>query len=147
MSEEVQKVFQIQKIYTKDISFESPSSPAIFTQEFQPELDVDLKVDTKAVSEGVYQAAVRVTVTTKVNDAVAFLCEVEQAGIFTIAGFNEDELAYLLGSQCPAALYPYVREVVSDLVVRGGFPQLLLEPVNFDSMFAEHAQRKAESAS
>lgn len=147
MSEEVQKVFQIQKIYTKDISFESPSSPAIFTQEFQPELDVDLKVDTKAVSEGVYQAAVRVTVTTKVNDAVAFLCEVEQAGIFTIAGFNEDELVYLLGSQCPAALYPYVREVVSDLVVRGGFPQLLLEPVNFDSMFAEHAQRKAESAS
>lgn len=144
---EVQKVFQIQKIYTKDISFESPNSPAIFTQEFQPELDVDLKVDSKSLSEGVYHAAVRVTVTTKVNDTIAFLCEVEQAGIFSIVGFDETELSYLLGSQCPAALYPYVREVVSDLVVRGGFPQLLLEPVNFDSMFAEHAQSKSESAS
>ena len=145
---EVQKVFQIQKIYTQDVSFESPNSPAVFTKEFQPQLDVDLSVDSRQLDEGIFHASVRVTVTTKVEDAVAFVCEVKQAGIFTIVGFDQNELAYLLGSQCPAALFPYVREAVSDLVVRGGFPQLLLEPVNFDAMFAEHAQRKqAETAS
>lgn len=144
---EVQKVFQIQKIYTQDISFESPNSPAIFTKEFQPKLDVDLSVDSQQLEDKIYHAAVRVTVTTKVDELVAFVCEVKQAGIFTIAGFEQNELAYLLGSQCPAALFPYVREAVSDLVVRGGFPQLLLEPVNFDAMFAEHTQRQTEAAS
>lgn len=146
MSEQKQ-VFQIQKIYTKDISFESPNSPAIFTQDFKPQLDVDLNVNSQVLEEGVYHVSVMVTVTTKVEDSVAFLCEVEQAGIFSIEGFEENELAYLLGSQCPASLFPYAREAVSDLVVRGGFPQLLLEPVNFDAMFASHAEAQAEQAS
>lgn len=146
MSEQEQ-VFQIQKIYTKDISFESPNSPAIFTQDFQPQLEVDLNVNSQALEEGVYHVSVMVTVTTKVEDSVAFLCEVEQAGIFSISGFEENEIAYLLGSQCPASLFPYAREAVSELVVRGGFPQLLLEPVNFDAMFASHAETQAEQTS
>lgn len=144
---EAQKIFQIQKIYTKDVSFESPNAPEIFTSEFQPEMDVDLNVETKQLEEGVYHAVVRVTVTTKSEGNVAFLCEVEQAGIFSLSGFDENELAYLLGAQCPAALFPYARETVSDLVVRGGFPQLLLEPVNFDAMYASHVERQQEQAS
>lgn len=146
MSEEVQPVFAIQKIYTKDISFESPNSPAIFTQEFQPQLSVDLNVESNQLQDDVYHVVLRVTATTSVADNTAFLCEVEQAGIFTLQGFNEAEMSYMLGVQCPNALFPYAREAISDLVTRGGFPQLLLEPVNFDAMYANHMQQQEEKA-
>ena len=140
MSEQAKKNFSIQKIYTKDISFESPNAPEIFTQEFKPELGVDLNVESKSLQEGVFHVILRVTATTKVADKTAFLCEVEQAGIFTIQGFSDEEVSYLLGSGCPNTLFPYAREAISDLVTRGGFPQLLLEPVNFDAMYHEHMQ-------
>lgn len=143
-----EQVFQIQKIYIKNASLESPSTPEIFTHEFQPQLEVDLNVESQALDaeSGVYHVVVRVTATTKVEEKVAFLCEVEQAGIFTLIGFNEKELAYLLGAQCPNTLFPYAREAISDLVTRGGFPQLLLEPVNFDAMYASHLQQQAQAA-
>lgn len=144
MSEQAQQAFAIQKIYTKDISFESPNSPAIFTHEFQPQLSIDLNVESASLQEDVYSVILRVTATTKVEDTTAFLCEVEQAGIFTLQGFNEAEMSYMLGVQCPNTLFPYAREVVSDLVTRGGFPQLLLEPVNFDAMYASHMQQQQE---
>lgn len=146
MSEQnkVEQQFAIQKIYTKNVSFESPNAPAIFTQEFQPQLDVDLNIESVLLEEHVFHVIVRVTATTKVEDKTAFLCEVEQAGIFTLVGFTEEELNYLLGTQCPATLFPYAREAVSDLVNRGGFPQLLLEPVNFDAMYAGHMQKQVE---
>lgn len=146
MSEAAEKAFVIQKIYTKDISFESPNAPAIFTHDFQPELNVDLNVESKKLQDHVFHVIVRVTATTKSGENTAFLCEVEQAGIFTVQGFNEEELAYMLGVQCPNALFPYARETVSDLVARGGFPQLLLEPVNFEAMFANHMQQNQEAA-
>lgn len=142
MAEEQEKQFSIQKIYTRNISFESPNAPEIFTQEFQPQLDVDMNVETSALEEGIYHAVVRVTATTKVDDKTAFLCEVEQAGIFGISGFDDNELSYLLGTQCPNTLFPYAREAISDMVTRGGFPQLLLEPVNFDAMYASHLQQQ-----
>ena len=148
MSEEVQKTFQIQKIYTKNVSFESPNTPELFTTEFQPELSVDLNVESNGLQESVYHVLLRVTATTKVEEKTAFLCEVEQAGIFTLAGFKEEEISYLLGAQCPNTLFPYAREAVSDLVMKGGFPQLLLEPVNFEAMYYEHLnaqQQKAET--
>jgi preprotein translocase subunit SecB len=145
--EEAQQVFQIQKIYTKDISFESPNAPQIFTEDFEPQLEVDLNVATDNIAENLYHVVVMVTATTKVGETVAFLCEVEQAGIFTIEGFDEDEIAYILGAQCPSVLFPYAREVISDLVTRGGFPQLLLEPVNFDAMFAGHLEQAQADAS
>jgi len=145
MSDAPQHVFVIQKIYTKDISFESPNSPGIFASEFQPQLSIDLNVETKKIEGDIYNVVVRVTATTKVDDKVAFLCEVEQAGVFTISGFTEDEMGYMLAVQAPGILFPYAREVVSDLVARGGFPQLLLEPVNFELMYHEHLQ-KAEGA-
>ena len=146
MSDEQEKVFAIQKIYTKDVSLESPNAPAIFTHEFQPELNVDLNVESKKLQDDVFHVIVRVTATTKSGENTAFLCEVEQAGIFTIEGFNDAELSYMLGVQCPNALFPYARETVSDLVTRGGFPQLLLEPVNFEAMYANHMQQSQEPA-
>ncbi|BBN60492.1 protein-export chaperone SecB [Hydrogenovibrio marinus] len=141
---EVQQHFQIQKIYTKNISFESPKTPEVFLHEFQPKLDVDLNVETDVLEEGAYHVLIRVTATTMIDDATAFLCEVEQAGIFTLEGFNEQEIQYLLASQCPAALFPYARETISSLVAKGGFPQLILEPVNFDAMFASHLEQQAQ---
>lgn len=140
MSEAPQQSFVIQKVYTKDISFESPNAPAIFTSEFQPRLNMDLNVESKQLEDDVYHVVIRVTATTQVEENTAFLCEVEQAGIFTLSGFNDNELAYMLGVQCPTVLFPYARETVSDLVTRGGFPQLLLEPVNFEAMYAEHVK-------
>lgn len=146
-TEQTEQVFQIQKVYTKDISFESPNAPQIFTAEFEPQLEVDLNVNTDHLTDNIYHVAIMVTATTKVDDTVAFLCEVEQAGIFTIDGFDENEIAYILGSQCPSVLFPYAREVVSDLVTRGGFPQLILEPVNFDALFAGHLEQAQTDAS
>lgn len=145
MSEQEQ-IFSIQKIYTKDISFESPNTPELFTTQFQPQLSVDLNVESQNIAENVHHVILRVTATTKVDDKTAFLCEVEQAGIFTLQGFNESETSYLLGVQCPVALFPYARETVSDLVTRGGFPQLLLEPVNFEAMYHEHMQAQQQQA-
>jgi len=146
MSEAAQHVFLIQKIYTKDISFESPNAPGIFATEFQPQLSIDLNVETKKLDGDMYHVVVRVTATTKVDDKVAFLCEVEQAGVFTISGFTEEEMGYMLAVQGPGILFPYAREVVSDLVARGGFPQLLLEPVNFELMYHDHLQKADASA-
>lgn len=146
MSEENQeKQFGVQKVYTRNVSFEAPNSPEIFTQDFQPQLDVDLNVESRSLEEGVFHVVVRVTATTKMDDKTAFLCEVEQAGIFTLMGFDEGETNYLLGVQCPNTLFPYAREAVSDLVTRGGFPQLLLEPVNFEGIYADHLQKQAEA--
>lgn len=140
MSEAAQQVFNIQKIYTKDISFESPNAPEIFSTEFQPKLSIDLNVESQSLDDSTYHVVLRITVTTKVDDRTAFLCEVEQGGIFSLSGFSEAEMGYLLGAQCPNVLFPYAREVVSDLVAKGGFPQLLLEPVNFEGMYQEHLQ-------
>ena len=146
MSDKPQQVFVIQKIYTKDVSFESPNTPELFTTEFQPALSMDLNVESKLLEGDIYHVIVRVTATTKVDETTAFLCEVEQAGIFTLSGFDDAELSYMLGVQCPTALFPYARETVSDLVARGGFPQLLLEPVNFESMYHEHMQQRQNEA-
>lgn len=146
MSEEVQQTFVIQKVYTKDISFESPNTPELFTSEFQPALSMDLNVESKLLEGDIFHVVVRVTATTKVEEKTAFLCEVEQAGIFTLAGFEDADLSYMLGVQCPTVLFPYAREVVSDLVARGGFPQLLLEPVNFEMIYHEHMQQRQAGA-
>jgi len=139
-----EQVFSIQKIYTKNVSFESPNAPEIFKSQFQPELNVDLNVESKGLEEGAFHVVVRVTATTTVEDKTAFLCEVEQAGIFTIQGFDESEVSYLLGAQCPNTLFPYAREVVSDQVIKGGFPPLLIEPVNFEHMYAQHLEQQKQ---
>ncbi len=131
--------FAIQRIYIKDLSLECPSSPNIFLEEWEPELDMDLATDAKnKLEDNVYEVVLTVTVTVKVKDKTAFLVQVKEAGIFTLAGFDEEQLRPMLGSFCPSILYPYAREVVTDAVVRAGFPQLYLSPVNFDALYEQH---------
>lgn len=127
--------FGIQRIYVKDISFESPSAPKIFLEPSQPSTDVQLNVKTNQLQEIIYEVELMITVTTKVNDQVAFLVEVKQAGIFSIQGFNHAQLHRMLGAYCPNILFPYAREMISELTSRGGFPPFYLTPVNFDALY------------
>jgi preprotein translocase subunit SecB len=148
-NEQQQARFAIQKIYTQDVSFEAPNTPEIFKQEWRPKLDLQLGNEYKRIDEDNHQVVLTVTVTAKVGDDVAFLVEVKQAGIFTLTGYSNEEMGPLLGSYCPNTLFPFVREVVSDLVLKGGFPQLVLSPVNFDAMYMhqkEQAQKQAQEA-
>jgi preprotein translocase subunit SecB len=142
MAEEQNKQFIIQKIYIKDVSFETPNSPVIFTQKWEPKVEFNLASNAQALEDGLYEVSLTVTVTVKLEDKTAYLAEATQAGVFTISGFDEQELAPMIGSYCPTILFPFVREVVSDLVVKGGFPPLLLAPVNFDALYLQHVQQQ-----
>ncbi|HEY9198335.1 MAG TPA: protein-export chaperone SecB [Gammaproteobacteria bacterium] len=135
------KQFGIQKIYVKDMSFETPNSPAIFTQDWRPEINLELNSQASKIADGVHEVVLSLTVTAKLGDNTAYLAEVQQAGIFAMQGFDEPELAPMLGAFCPGTLYPYARETVTDLVARGGFPQLVLAPINFDALYAQQIQK------
>jgi len=138
--------FTIQKIYTKDISFETPNSPAIFTQtEWNPDVNVQLNSRATALEDNAHEVVLAVTVTVKLGDKTAYLAEVQQAAIFKIENFPAEQMGHVLGSFCPNILFPYVREAISDLVARGGFPQMLLAPVNFDAIYAQHMQQQAQA--
>ncbi len=136
-----EKQFAIQKIYTKDISFETPNAPKIFTQKWEPALDLNLGTNVQNLENEMYEVSLTLTVTVKIADSTAYLVEVNQSGIFSIAGFSEQEMGPMLGSFCPNILFPYAREVISDLVNKGGFPQLILAPVNFDALYMQHLQQ------
>lgn len=139
--------FVIQKIYTKDVSFESPNSPDIFREEWKPKLDLQLGNEYRRIDEENHEIILSVTVTAKVGEKTAFLVEVKQAGIFSLTGYSDEEMGPLIGSYCPNTLFPFVREVVSDVVTKGGFPQLVLSPVNFDAMYMHQMeQAKAQAA-
>lgn len=144
--EQAQPQFQIQRIYTKDVSFESPASPAIFQKDWQPEVKLDLDTRSNKLADDTYEVILALTVTANLGEEVAFLCEVQQAGIFTVGNMPEPQIAHTLGSFCPNTLFPYAREVVSSLVSRGTFPQLNLAPVNFDALFASYVQKRAAEA-
>lgn len=141
-----QPQFAIQRIYLKDVSFETPNSPAVFAAQWQPEVNVELNSGGTRLAEDVFEVVLTLTVTCKAGDKTAYLVEVQQAGIFTIAGFDENTLAGMLGSYCPNILFPYAREVVSSLVSKGSFPQLLLAPINFDALYAQHVARQQNEA-
>jgi len=142
---QAQHQFSIQKIYIKDLSFETPNSPEVFTKEWSPDVSVELDTKGSEVAKDVHEIVLGVTVTVKMGDQVAYLVEVYQAGIFTIKGFSNNEKSIMLGSYCPNVLFPFAREVISDLVTKGGFPQLLLAPVNFDALYQQHLQRLKEA--
>ncbi len=141
-----EKQFAIQKIYTKDISFETPNSPQIFTQKWEPALDLNLGTHVETLENSMFEISLTITVTVKIGEATAYLVEINQAGIFTISGFAEQEMGPMLGSFCPNILFPYAREAVSDLVNKGGFPQLILAPVNFDALYMQHLQQNQQSS-
>ncbi|MEP7704973.1 protein-export chaperone SecB [Paraglaciecola sp. 25GB23A] len=138
--------FSIQRIYTKDISFETPNSPEIFKKEWKPEVQLDLDTRSNKIDEDLYEVVLAVTVTAKIGEETAFLCEVQQAGIFTIGEMPEANKAHMMGSFCPNTLFPYARETISNLVNRGTFPALNLAPVNFDAIFAAYLQKRAQQA-
>ena len=141
-SNQASREFALQRIYVKDVSFETPASPGIFTEEWKPESNLNLNSSVNRLSDDTYEVVLTITVTTKVGDKTAFLVEVQQAGIFHIKGFPDHEMGHMLGAYCPNILFPYAREVVSDLVNKGSFPQLLLTPVNFDALYAQHMQEQ-----
>jgi preprotein translocase subunit SecB len=137
-------VFQIQRIYLKDLSLEQPNSPQILLEQSQPQVDINLALGAEPVAEGIYEVTVTATVTTKVNDKTLFLVEAKQAGIFEIRNIPEDQLQPIIGIACPGIVYPYLRAVVSDVCTRAGFPPVLLSEVNFQAMFEQ--QRAAAAA-
>ena len=137
--------FGLQRIYVKDLSFEAPNAPKVFLGAWQPEVNVELSTQASRLEDGKnYEVVLGLTVTVKNDNAVAFLVEVKQAGIFLIEGVPENQMGALLGAYCPNMLFPYARETVSDVVSRGSFPQLLLAPVNFDALYAESVRQRQE---
>jgi len=144
MADETQTpVFQIQRIYLKDMSLEQPNSPQILLEQVQPKVDINLGLAANPVSDGIYEVCVTATVTTKVNDKTLFLVEAKQAGIFEIRNIPEDQLQPIIGIACPQIIYPYLRAVVSDICTRAGFPPVLLAEVNFQAMFEAQQQQQA----
>ena len=138
--------FAIQRIYVKDISYESPNAPAIFRKEWQPAIQLDLDTRSEKLDDNTFEVVLSLTVTARIEEEVAFLCEVQQAGIFTVPTLEDAQLAHMLASFCPNILFPYAREAVSSLVNRGTFPQLNLAPVNFDALFAQYIQKRQAEA-
>jgi preprotein translocase subunit SecB len=137
---EAQPELGIQKIYLKDVSFESPHSPTIFSNgtRWNPDVNLQLNAETNALGHHRYEVVLTISVTSKVDDKTAFLVELKQAGIFLLKGFDEARLGAMLGSYCPNLLFPFAREAIADFVTKGGFPQLLLAPINFDALYAKH---------
>ncbi|QMV13080.1 protein-export chaperone SecB [Vibrio spartinae] len=141
--QEPQQNFAIQRIYLKDVSFEAPNSPVIFQKDWNPNVNLDLDTQNRELGDGIYEVILRLTVTVKNEDETAFLCEVQQAGIFSAEEMEPGQLAHCLGAFCPNILFPYARETISSLVVKGTFPQLNLAPVNFDALFMNYLQQQA----
>jgi preprotein translocase subunit SecB len=141
------KQFAIQKLYLKDASFESPEAPKSFRfTKWEPKIELNLS-NTQAHIEGdIFEAVLCVTATIKLEEKTAFLIEVHFAGLFSISGFDESEQKYLLGGQAMTVLFPYAREVISDMSIRGGFPPLILSPVNFDALYQQHLQQQESSS-
>ena len=142
--------FTVEKIYVKDVSFESPNSPVIFNENVQPELQLNLNQKVQRLSETAFEVVLGVTLTCKAGDKTAYVAEVEQAGVFGLIGLEPQAIDVLLGTQCPNILFPYVRSTISDLVQAGGFPPFYLQPINFEGLYAEtlrQRQQQAEGAS
>lgn len=141
-----QAVFSMDKIYVKDISLEIPHAPQIFLERESPQIDVQLHSQATPIDDGVYEVAVTTTVTAKLADKVMFLIEAKQAGIFQVRNVPNEELEPILAVMCPNILFPYLREVVSDVSVRGGFAPVMLNPINFEGLYQQQKQQQAQAA-
>jgi len=142
------QMFKIQRIYLKDASFESPVTPKIFTDQgqWQPQVALNLHTETTKLENDLFEVVLTVTVTVKNGDETVYLTEVKQAGLFLAKGIPDERMGPLLGSFCPTQLFPFAREEITSLVQKGGFPQLPLEPVNFDALYAQHLKAQREAA-
>jgi len=144
-NEQQQPVFSIEKIYVKDASLEIPGAPAIFLEREAPQIEVQLSTQGGNVTDGIFDATITVTVTAKLGERTMFLIEVTQGGVFQIRNVPPTELPPILGIACPNILFPYLRETVSDLSVRAGFPPVLLNPVNFEALYAQQQAARAQA--
>jgi len=141
-----QAQFTIQKIYVKDVSFEVPNAPQVFNEPGQPQLELNLNQKVGRVSDGLFEVVLHVTLTCKLAEKTVYLAEVQQAGLFSLANFDERTLDMMLGTYCPNVLFPYVRQTLGELVSNGGFPPFYLQPINFEALYAEGLRRRAEQA-
>ncbi len=138
------KQLALQKIYVKDFSFESPRAPDVFATRVTPQTQLNIRSSAREVSGGAQEVTLTLTVEARDDDKTLFLIELEQAGVFLIQGYTPDEQQVLIGSYCPGTLYPFAREAISDMVSRGGFPQLLLQPINFDALYAQALRERQQ---
>ncbi len=144
---EQEKQISIQKVYTKDFSFESPQAPTVFTKsDWEPKTNLNLRSTHSDLGDNNHDVILTLTIETKHEDKTLFLVELHQAGIFNIVGYEGDELAAVLGSFCPSTLFPYARETIANMVAKGGFPEFVLQPINFDSLFGQTQQQAAGGA-
>ena len=141
-----QPVFNIQRIYLKDMSLEQPNSPAIFLEQEGPSMEVAIDIDSETLADAIYEATITITVTAKIRDKVAFLVEGKQAGIFEARNIPEDQLEPLLGIACPNILYPYLRANIADMVTRAGFPPIHLNEINFEVFYHQRKQALAQAS-
>lgn len=144
---ENQPQFAMQRIYVKDLSFESPNAPTVFQEQWKPQVNLDLNTGHSKISDNQYEVVLSLTVTAKIDEKVAYIVEVQQAGVFLVNGVDAQQLGHMMGAYCPTILFPYAREAIDNLVNRGSFPALMLAPVNFDAMYAQALQRKQKEAS
>ena len=143
--EQATPVFQIQRVYLKDLSLEQPNSPAILTSTEQPSVDIQLAVGMEQVADGIVEVSVTATVTTKIEDKTVFLVEAKQAGIFEVRNLPEDQMGPVIGIACPQIIYPYLRGNVADVIQRAGFPPVHLAEINFQAMYEQQQQQAAEA--
>ena len=141
-----QPQFALQRVYLKDVSFEAPNSPQVFTKEWKPEVKLDLNTGAKKLDDTHYEVSIKVTVTATNADDTAFLVEVDQAGLFVLANIPEDQVRPMLATVCPNILFPYLRENIDNLVIKGGFPALVLAHINFDALYQQRLAQEAEEA-
>ncbi|WP_159016812.1 protein-export chaperone SecB [Cognatiluteimonas profundi] len=138
--------FTVEKLYIKDLSFEAPGTPQVFNEEGQPQLQMNLNQQVQRLSDEAFEVVLGVTLTCTIGEKTAYLAEVQQAGVFGLSGFDEITLEVMLGTHCPNTLYPYARQTVSDLITAGGFPPFLLQPINFEALYAESVRQRAAQA-
>ncbi|MBB1087270.1 protein-export chaperone SecB [Lysobacter sp. SG-8] len=138
--------FSIEKIYAKDVSFEAPGAPAVFNEQEQPQLQMNMNQGVQRLNDNAFEVVLGITLTCKIGEKSIYLAEVKQAGVFGLVGFDPQTLDALLGSHCPAVLFPYARQLVSDLIQAGGFPPFYLQPINFDALYAEGLRQRQAQA-
>lgn len=144
MSEAAQPQFALQRIYLSDVSFEAPNSPEVFAVTERPHVDVKLDTSNRQINDELHEVTVKITAQVTFGEKTAFLAEIKQSGAFRVVGIEGEGLAHTLGAFCPNILFPYAREAIDSLVIKGGFPPLMIAPVNFEAIFAERKQRQAQ---
>ena len=146
LPEQNQAQLSLQRIYVKDVSFEVPGAPGVFNEQTQPQLQMNLQQAVQRLNENAYEVVLGINLTCAIGDKAVYVAEVKQAGVFGLAGFDAATLDGMLGVHCPTVLYPYARQLISDLIQAGGFPPFFLQPINFEALYAEGLRRRAESS-